>query len=237
MVRKLLPHVTVIIGLLILLSLGTWQVSRLQWKNELQQEMSERFAAEAVPLSSLDHQDPVAPYYQRVSVKGAFLHDKEVHVYMVSPKDGSSQAGYQILTPLKKSDGSFVLIDRGWVPEELKDASRRVFSLPDGIVTIEGVILPGEKRGAFTPDNDFEQKIWYWIHIPEIADALEIDLSSFFIRDFGYKGDDIFLKKEYQPELHNDHLQYVITWYSLALILLVIYILFQIQRKHKVKKP
>jgi surfeit locus 1 family protein len=226
----LIPTLFTIPAVIVLLFLGSWQVQRLQWKNNLLATINEKLA---IPM--LDFPSKVENFsdveYRKVRVKGEFLHDKEVYLF-VGAKEFKGKLGYDILTPLKRADGSVVLVDRGWVPYENRLPETRPETLTKGEVEVEGMVHKGETQKRFTPANEVDKNLWFWIDIPAIEKYTGTDLQNMYIRA---------LKKDESNMLpiagdavirqRNDHLQYAITWYALAFILVVIYGIYHVKRR------
>ncbi|MDA0781128.1 MAG: SURF1 family protein [Rickettsiales bacterium] len=222
---KPIPTLMTIAGLVLLLSLGSWQMSRLQWKRTLVKEINEGAALPAVELLS-DRNEIEKFKYRRVKVRGEFLHDKEVHLF-VGPKAERGRPGYDILTPLKIEEGNYVLVDRGWVNSDIKSPEKRPETLEEGMVEIEGIIHAGETPGRFTPENDVAKNLWFWIDLDEIENYAGINLQNFYVRALKKDKKNIYpIASDEFIKVRNDHLQYAVTWYSLAIILLVIYFLY-----------
>src|SRR5680860_419895 len=123
-------------ALAVLVGLGLWQLQRLHWKQGLLAQIEARTKGPPITLK-----DAVAlaregrdPNYYRVRVDGRFHHAKERYLYAVS--DG--RVGWHIITPLETEDGDMVLVDRGFVPDELKDPSSRALGQVDKLVTVTG---------------------------------------------------------------------------------------------------
>lgn len=222
---KLWPTLFTISALIVLLALGTWQLYRLQWKNNIISEIEYKTSLTPIDLpTTIDNMEDFE--YRIVNVSGEFLHDKEVHLF-TGPRVHRGKSGYNILTPMKRADGSYILVDRGWVPSTMKNSNDRFV---EGEVTIEGMIHKGEHKGRFTMDNNLKDNIWFWIDIDRIKRETGLELPNYYIRAVRHADDawepivpiagDIVVKRR------NDHLQYAITWYSFAIILLVIYFLY-----------
>ena len=222
---KLIPTIITLTGLAVLLLLGTWQMNRLEWKQFLIKQMNEKSALPSTALpKSIDDFEKYK--YRRVNVKGVFDHEKEIHLF-VGARSERGRAGYDVLTPLKREDGSYVLVDRGWVDSEVKAKEKRPETLIEGDVEIEGMIHLGENRGRFTPDNDINKNLWFWINIDEIKSYAGINLQNFYVRALKKDGESSYpIASDSFIKVRNNHLQYAITWYSLAIILLIIYFLY-----------
>ena len=219
-------------ALVILLTLGSWQVQRLQWKEALIERVETRIASDPVDVSSLG--DDVEGLrggendleYRPLNVSGAFDHTHEFHYY--ATLDGAP--GYHIYSPLSLSEpkGKIALVNRGFIPVDKKDVSTRPESLTKGTVAFTGLFRwPDDKKpNSFTPDNDVESNILFWrdrdLMISE-AGLEEANVLPFFI----------YVDKADNPSLPiggvsiisfaNNHLQYAITWFGLALTLIGVY--------------
>jgi surfeit locus 1 family protein len=225
------PTVMTVPAVLVMLGLGTWQVQRLHWKTALIEQRVERttaapvdfpFAADPAALPDLE--------FHRSSLAGRFDHAHESHL-LARALTGSP--GYQIITPLAVTAGpgagSTVLVNRGWVPMERRDPTTRAAGQVEGEVTVEGVIRRAGVQNWLVPDNEPDKNVWLWADLPGM------------VRTLGLAGPvaPVFLEAGPAPnpgglpiggqtriDLPNDHLQYAITWYSLAVTLAVIWYLY-----------
>jgi len=221
---------------LVLLGLGTWQVERLFWKQGL---IAQRHAAvTAVPIGlprSLEAAQPLE--YHRVQVTGRFANDRELYLGATAP-DG--RAGYQVVTPLRLADGSSVLVNRGFIPQDRKAPESRAAGELDGDVTVTGLLRlpPSGKPHWFIPANNAERNYWLYVDVPAMADAAHLDrvLSFYVDADATPNPGGLPVGGQTLIDLPNDHLQYAFTWYALAVGLAVIYILF-IRRRAQGEPP
>jgi surfeit locus 1 family protein len=134
-----------------------------------------------------------------------------------------------VLTPLRLASGAVVLVERGWIPRDLRDRARRASGNPAGEVAVEGILrlAPEGRPGWFVPDNDPAKNEWYFLDLAAMARAAGVpDALPFYVEagpapnPGGYP-----LGGQANTELRNEHLQYAITWYCLAAALAVIYLL------------
>jgi len=227
----LVPTLFTIVVVLVCGGLGVWQLERLQWKRGL---IAQREAALAAPTVAPPHgvDEARGLEFHRVAADGVFLHDKELFLNAIGP---GGAAGFDVLTPLRQADGRIVLINRGFVPAELHDRTKREAGEPAGPVRIAGWLRlpPPAKPGWFLPDNRPERNFWFWIDLPAMAAADQLaGLAPFYIEATPNPGG--WPKgRASPPALPNDHLQYAITWFSLAAAALVIYFLSQIAGRHR----
>ncbi|MGX1197159.1 SURF1 family protein [Parvibaculum sp. MBR-TMA-1.3b-4.2] len=231
------PTVLTLVMLPILLGLGTWQVQRLHWKTDLIARMEARMAETPRPLplrkdwASLDLDNLE---YRPFTVTGHFLNDREMR-YFTQDRD-TSQPGFALITPLKLDspgdEGAYVLVDRGFVPQALADPAKRPGSEPEGEVTLTGYLRRSEKRSAFSAADDPQRNIWMVRDIATMAEAAEVSpVAPFLIEADGKVPDGTWPKPgRTRIDLPNNHLDYALTWYGLAVVLLGIYIAFHVAR-------
>jgi surfeit locus 1 family protein len=223
------PTVATIIGLAVLLGLGTWQVERLQWKRVLIAERQAHLAAppQTLPAAS----DAWAEWeFRPAVVEGVFRHDLE-QLFGVAAIDG--RVGHHVVTPLVRPDGTAVLVDRGWVPADRAHPAARREGQGPGPGRISGIArYRGDDRpGWFTPDNQPDQRLWYWYDLAALEDALGLELLPLVIEaDATPNPGGLPVGGQTRIELTDNHLQYAITWYGLAAGLLAIWIGWGVSR-------
>ena len=218
------PSVLAALGVLVLLALGTWQLDRRAWKAGVIAERRAGLAAPAVPLP-VAIPDPAALEYRRVWVEGRFAHDRELHVTSRFYRD---KPGFHIVTPLLQADGGAVLVNRGWVPLNAKAPASRAAGQVEGPVRVEGVVRLSTAPGWFTPANEPSHNLWFYPDVGQMAAAAGLARVAPVFVEAGPAPNPggLPIGGQTQIELPNDHLQYAITWYSLATAMAVIYGLF-----------
>ncbi|HEX3520622.1 MAG TPA: SURF1 family protein [Stellaceae bacterium] len=212
--------------LLICLALGAWQVERLFWKQDLiaQRQAAVAAAPAAVPKGLAEARDME---FHHVSDQGVFLNDKEI--FLGATSEGGGQ-GYQILTPLLEPRGRAVFVNRGYIPAELRDPARRAAGQIAGTVRVQGLLRlpPAGRPNWFLPDNRPDLNYWFWVDLPAMSAADKLDrVAPFYIDADATPNPGGWPKGGVtRLALPNNHLQYAITWFSLAVALIVIYVLF-----------
>jgi surfeit locus 1 family protein len=216
-------------ALAVLIGLGLWQLQRLQWKEGLIAQIEARVKAEPVLLKEAVAQARAGEdvSYLRVRVEGRFDNANERYLFAVS--DGTP--GWHVITPLATPDGEVVLVDRGFVPDALRDPAARPQGELNDAVTMTALARPPETQGLFVPDNEIERNRWFWRDLKAMTGSMfgdgAKDVAPFFLEAerSGVPGG-WPRGGESRLDLPNNHLQYAITWFLLALCLVVIYVLY-----------
>jgi len=225
------PTLAVLVGLVVLLGLGTWQLERLRWKESLIAQRQARLAAPPEPLPARA-EDWRALDFRRVQASGAFRHDLE-QLFGATAIDG--QLGHHVLTPLVRADGAAILVDRGWVPADKAHPAARGETQIGGPVEVSGIARyrAGDEGGWFTPDNQPQARLWFRYDLPALEEALGLELLPVVVEADASGSDGLPIGGRTRIELPNNHLQYALTWYGLAAVLVAMYLGFGMQRQEK----
>ncbi len=225
------PTVITVPALALLIALGTWQSQRLFWKLDLIASIERGMAADPVPLPA-GELNPADWNYRRVTLRGAFDYSREFHMLAHSER---GNFGYHIIVPFKRSDApGYVLVNRGWVPPEHKQPQTRAEGQVPGEVILTGIAKAPWPKGYFIPDHDAKGNLWYhgdaagMLAEAGIKDAplLFVDADAAPANPGGWpRGGQTRLT------LPNNHLAYAFTWYSAAVVLAVIYVLWHRRRQ------
>jgi surfeit locus 1 family protein len=214
------PHwfawVFIIFAVGFLLSLSFWQMERLVWKKGLISEITSHQMQRAKPLPQ-DVAILKKMGFARVLLQGEFLHDDEIHL---AARYYNSQLGYHILTPFQLVDGRIVLLNRGWVPANQKDDSKRKDL--KGKQTVVAMIRTDNDRNYFTPENNVLKNVWFWRDLPAVEKAtgyaivpVNVDLLYNSPKNIT-NGGGLPIASDGLVQLRNDHLGYAITWSLIA---------------------
>lgn len=225
---RLWPTVIALAMLPILIGLGSWQLHRRVWKTELLATIAARMNGEAAPLpASID--DPQAWAFRSVRLSGRFDSDHPLQLY---GRTYDGKAGIHLLTPLIRDNGVAILVDRGFVPIEQGNALAQ-YRREDGPVQIDGVVRLSESPGWFLPASKPGDNIWYAVDIPAMEVATGLKLMPFYIaaRPTGAAGWPAATGGTEGTGIRNEHLNYAIFWYSMAGVLIVIYVLSSRSRR------
>jgi len=230
--RLLWPTLITLPALAILIALGSWQVQRLHWKQDL---IDARQAALTVAPITLpqDLSAPEALEYRRVVVRGSFLHDHELYLLNRTHK---SQVGVQVVTPFRRAlidGGGIVLVNRGWVPHDRQDPGTRAEGQVKGDVEVTGIVRVGvTARGSLTPDNEPIRGQWYFPDPVAMAKAAGVAAPGLIIEAGPAKNaGGLPVGGQTNVALVNNHLSYALTWYGLAGALIGVYLIFALRRR------
>mgnify|MGYP001157008333 FL=1 len=218
------PTVFTIPSLIILIALGSWQVHRMNWKNSIIETVEKRISGKPIDAPIL-LKNIERWRYKRVAVVGTFLHEKE---FAITGKPFEGTAGFHLITPLKMSNGKTILVNRGWIPEKLRARNTRQETLVGGKILVEGIIREDKRKGYFVPENEPRNEVWLYVNTQQMAMHRQLGPTvNYFIDQFRKPGPyRLPIGASEDVEIRNEHLQYALTWYFLAISLLIIYFLY-----------
>ncbi len=231
----LIPTLFTVPALIALLTLGIWQLQRLEWKETLVDRLQTRAEQTAVPMPTGQLTEEEWEY-RNVTLRGTFLHDQEVHLLNRSL---NGNPGLHIFTPLRRSDDgapAVVLINRGWVPFEFKDPATRQDGQLSGEVEIEGLLRfekpAGAIQSAFLPENEPARNMWYRLDIAQASDVSGEALPRYYVMDGRTEIPGLYpVGRQWTLDIRNDHLQYALTWFIFAIGLATIYVIYHLKRE------
>ena len=209
------PTVFTIPAILLLLGLGTWQVQRLAWKTALIAERQAALSASPAPLPETPDAARALDFH-RVTAEGTFENDRELYIGAFSTRDVE---GYQVVTPFRLADGKLLLVNRGWVPEAKWDPAARAEGELAGPTTVDGILrLAIVPKSIFswlvpTPVNRPNENFWFYVEAGPAKNPGGFPVGG-----------------QTRIALPNDHLEYAITWYSFAVILAAIYLIYHYRK-------
>jgi surfeit locus 1 family protein len=218
--RRLIgPGLMTIAMLAVLIGLGTWQVQRLQWKRAILASIAQAEASPPIPLTNAP--EP----YTKVVATGT-LRDDLSALYGAEVRDTRSgpELGGELIVPLERDGQPPLLVDRGWVP----NARRSPLTQPQGQVSIIGYVRPADQKSWFSAKDDVPGRQFFTLNPAAIAHALQLPaIAPFTLVALGEALPDRWpAPAQHLPQPPNNHLSYAITWYGLAVALVVIFILW-----------
>ena len=192
-------------GIAVLLSLGTWQVQRLAWKEGILADIDAKISGTptTLPLSPSEE----AHKYLPVEVSGRFF-ETRIRVLVSQKLIG---AGYRIIQPFQTAD-RVILVDRGFVEiDQIED-------LRNDTATVLGNLHWPDEVDEYTPEPDLTRDIWFARDVPALAKALTADPILVIAREITPSSEKVSPIPISSSGIPNDHLQYAITWFSLAAV-------------------
>jgi len=211
--NKLLFSVFVYFIILTLLSLGFWQIYRLNWKLELIEQIENSLKNDPVELSNVEKKN-----YLRIKTSGDIDFDKQIYLYNLND---AGKPGFEVINPIKIGDDNY-LMNRGWIPFEKKDLPEINLVDQNQIV---GTLMLQTKPSTFKPENDIEKNYWFTLNREDISKFTGRNFSEYVI----YLNGDYKIPKPrvITAKISNNHKKYAITWFSMAISILLIYLYFR----------
>ena len=213
MKHKFLFSVFVIFFILVFVALGSWQIVRLNWKNNLILEIENSLKNPPVELTNSN-----AENYLKIKTSGSIDLEKQIYLYNLND---TGTPGFEVINPILINDTNY-LINRGWIPFEKKNSQEiNVFDENDIIGTLK---LQGRKN-IFKPDNDLEENYWFSLNREDILKFTGKEFSKYIIYLNGnYQ---VPKPKKITANISNNHQKYALTWFSLAISILLLYLYFR----------
>ncbi len=213
MKNKFLFSVFVYFIILTLLSLGFWQIYRLNWKLELIQQIENSLKNDPVELSNIEKKN-----YLRIKTSGDIDFDKQIYLYNLND---AGKPGFEVINPIKIGEENY-LMNRGWIPFEKKDLPEINLVDQNQIV---GTLMLQTKPSTFKPENDIEKNYWFTLNREDVSKFTGRNFSEYVIYLNGnYK---IPKPRVITAKISNNHKKYAITWFSMAISILLIYLYFR----------
>lgn len=241
--RWILSHLFVLAMVVAFINLGFWQLGRLQEKRDRNDRVRERTAEQVAPASDLaapgDFDAASSLEFRRATATGTYLADQEV---LIRSRSRDSAPGSWVMTPLELSDGTALLVNRGWISNsgQLESVPER-FRAPTGEVTVTGLVRETETRGSFGPTDPTTGTLGNLAR----ADVARVD------RQVGEDLLPFYLQLQEQdpaitagdprpvpaPELdEGPHLSYALQWFTFALMTVIIYPLILRRRAREIER-
>ena len=210
---KFLFTVFVIFFVLVFIALGTWQIIRLNWKNNLILEIENSLRNSPVELNQNKTEN-----YLKIKTSGIIDFDKQIYLYSLND---SGTPGFEVINPILIMDESY-LINRGWIPFEKKDTPEINIFDQNNII---GTLKAQGRKNIFKPDNDIKENYWFSLDREDIFKFTNKKFSQYIIYlDGNYQ---FPRPKKITANISNNHKKYAMTWFSLAISILLLYLYFR----------
>ena len=213
MKHKFLFSVFVIFFILVFIALGSWQIIRLNWKNNLILEIENSLKNPPVELTQSDQEN-----YLKIKTMGSINFDKQIYLYNLND---NGTPGFEVVNPILIDNENY-LINRGWIPFEKKGSQEINFFDEKNII---GTLKLQGRKNIFKPDNNITENYWFSLNRDDILKFTGKEFSEYIIYlDGNYQ----FPKsKKVTANISNNHKKYAITWFSLAISILLLYLYFR----------
>jgi surfeit locus 1 family protein len=238
----LVPTIFTLVGLALLIGLGVWQLERKAWKEALIDALARRMDAAPTPLPPPERWaslDAAHDEFTRVTFHAVFENDREALVFAGASafRPDTSGTGYWVFTPARLADGARVVVNRGFVPEANKDPATRAAGLIKEPVDIVGVLRWPEHAGLFTPAGEPARNLWFARDHLAIAAARDLgNVAPFYVeQEAPAPPGGLPQPGKLVVNLPNNHLQYAITWFALAVVLIAVFVAFARARRREKK--
>ena len=204
----------VFLFILLFCSLGTWQLYRLQWKQDLITQIDK-----GLKSSPIEYSKKINNNYQRVKLTGKYIINTQIYLYSLNDR---GKPGFDVITPFETDNNENVLINRGWIEKDLKNNLPKISSSS----VIVGMLRLPNRKNFFTPENDLKENIWFHLNLNDIEEITgkKYDNYIIYLED---KSIDIPQPKKITIDLPNNHLKYAITWYAISISIIFYYLYFR----------
>jgi surfeit locus 1 family protein len=224
------PGLFALAGIALLVGLGIWQLERKAWKEALIDAITRRLTAAPAPLPPPERWaslDQARDEFLRVAFRAEFENDREALVYAsgAALRADVSGPGYWVFTPARLAGGALVVVNRGFVPDAKSDAASRAAGRIAGPVDIVGAMRWPERPGWFTPAGEPARNLWFARDQLAIAAAKGWgNVAPFYVEQEAPPAPGgLPLPGKLVVNLPNNHLQYALTWFALAVALVGVF--------------
>ena len=215
------------------LFLGSWQLQRLEWKQNLIAKVET--GQKERPVIVKDLPENLAEMnqfeFRKVILPGNFEHTHEFH--LAGRRSDQGEPGFDVVTPFRIAEnGGLILVNRGWVPSNKKEPKDRTEDARfDGILLVSGMLVKPSPAPIFMPKNNPETNVWLVADIDAMSKIVGEKLPPVILETINAApppGSLPIPRKDGVIELLNDHLSYAFTWFSLAFAGLAIFFIYHL---------
>ena len=213
MKHKFLFSVFTIFFIFVFIALGTWQIIRLNWKNNLILKIEESLKKPPIELSQSNKEN-----FLKIKTSGNIDFEKQIYLYNLND---SGTPGFEVINPISINNENY-LINRGWIPFEKKDNPEINILDQNNII---GTLKTQGRKNIFKPDNDIKENYWFSLNRDDILKFTGKKFSKYIIYlDGNYQ---FPRPKKITANISNNHKKYAMTWFSLAISILLLYLYFR----------
>ena len=213
MKNKLFFSLFVYFFILIFLSLGFWQIIRLNWKLELIDSINTSLKSDPVTFNGHDPKN-----FLKIKFDGTLNNEEIIYLYSLSE---NGEPGFDLINPITINNKNF-LLNRGWIPRDQKNND---FSISNK--KFSGILKLKSKFNYFKPENDIQENYWFTLKDEDLTKFTGLSFSPYIIFEINESNDSFPIPKNIEANLSNNHLKYSLTWFSLAISIFLIYLYFR----------
>ena len=219
MYKNIFFHFLLLFVISLLITLGFWQLQRLEWKNTLLSKIEDNYNNITIDFPFLESSSQFE--YMKSNIDGNYLSEKLMFFYR-SNLNGDS--GFNVVIPFKTTEGIIVYVDNGWIPFKNKENLDIDFINKSKVYSLSGALIFKKDRKYFTPENDYNENIWYLLNTDEMDSVLDLSSSNYILKLIDQNYFEEFLIEFNPTNIKNNHLQYAVTWFLMALFISIFYI-------------
>ena len=219
MYKNFFFHLLLVSVISSLVVLGFWQLQRLEWKNTILSKIEDNYNNTVIDFPFLD--DTSQFEYMRSKIEGNYLPNRLMFFYK---SNLAGDPGFNIVIPFQTIEGNTVYVDNGWIPYKDKEQLDITFISESDILNLSGVLIFKKDRKYFTPENDYSKNIWYLLNTDEMDQSHNLSSSDYILKLVDQKYFEELLIEFKPTNINNNHLQYAVTWFLMALFISIFYI-------------
>ena len=220
MIKNITFHSLFLIALVSLVYLGSWQLHRLEWKTELLNSIKDGQTEDYIEYPFDIKNNDFS--YKKSSLSGKIEQSKELHFFNIN---SYGQSGYNIIVPLL-TDGRTVYVDLGWTNFTDINSKEFMFRSLTGELDFKGILIYSKERRLFSPQPDTIKNSWYLMNIEEMDQFTKLNSEKYIFRVVEQEYYSDLLNEFTAINIPNNHLQYAITWFALAISIAAMYIIY-----------
>ena len=211
--HKFLFSIFVFFFISIFLVLGSWQLVRLNWKLDLIEQIQSSLKDEPININNTALKN-----YLRIKAVGTIDFENQIYLYNLNEKGAP---GFEVINPIKINKENY-LLNRGWIPFNKKNEKEINIIDENNIV---GILRKQIKANMFKPKNDISNNYWFTLNREDLYNFTGEKFSPYII--YLSSKNELPKPKMITANISNNHKKYAITWFSLAISILLIYLYFR----------
>ncbi len=186
---------------------------RLSWKLDLISQIENSLKIDPVELQNVEKKN-----YLRIKTSGQIDFEKQIYLYNLNE---TGKPGFEVINPIKVGNEDY-LINRGWISFDQKNKPEINVVDQKNII---GTLMLQSKSSSFKPKNEVDKNYWFTLDREDILKFTGKNFSKYII----------YLNGNYEnprprvitAKISNNHKKYAITWFSMAISILLIYLYFR----------